>query len=113
MTSIYLPFRALDMIATFACTDALKHGLYKNVTSDNPGEERHACAILVRDEAEEAMLAAGDRKHYAEELADVVIMALSSAGYLGINIGEEVKRKMLINVERPYMHGKEETTKDD
>ena len=109
MMTDHIPFCALNLIAQTACADALEHGLWKGVTSNHPGEERHACAVLVRDEAEEAMLAAEDRGHYAEELADVVIMALSSAGYLGIDIAEEVKRKMIINKGRPYLHGKEDT----
>lgn len=102
----HIPFCVLNLIAQTACVDALKHGLWKGVTSDHPGEERHACAVLVRDEAEEAMNAAEVRLDYQEELADVVIMALSAAAYLNINIGEQVERKMRINRGRPYLHGK-------
>lgn len=104
----HLPFAALNLIGSMACVDAQMHGLWDKVGSLNEGHDRHACAVLVKEEAEEAMLAADDRRHYAEELADVVIMALSSAGYLGIDIAAEVKRKMLINQNRPFMHGKVE-----
>ena len=101
-----IPFRVLNLIAQEACTDALKHGLWQNFSGQEPSEERHDCAVLVRDEAEEALLAADDRTHYAEELADVVIMALSASAYLGIDIAAEVSRKMRINKDRPYLHGK-------
>ena len=70
------------------------------------GHDRYDCALLIRDEAQEAIDASDDRTHYAEELADVVIMTLSAAAYLGIDIGSEVKRKMQINQGRPYRHGK-------
>lgn len=101
-----IPFRVLNLIAQEACTDALKHGLWQSFSGQEPGEERHDCAVLVRDEAEEALLASDDRTHYAEELADVVIMALSASAYLGIDIAAEVSRKMRINKDRPYLHGK-------
>ena len=74
--------------------------------SEVPSEERLRCACLVLAEAEEAKNAAEARLEYQEELADVVIMALSAAAYLNINIGEEVERKMRINRGRPYLHGK-------
>ena len=98
-------FEALNSLSKTVCADAYSHGLWDDVPTD---QERHYCARRVMDEAEEALLACGDREHFREELADVVIMALSSAAYLGINIGEEVRRKMLINHDRPYRHGKEE-----
>jgi NTP pyrophosphatase (non-canonical NTP hydrolase) len=39
-----------------------------------------------------------------EELADVVIMAMSAAGYLGIDIDAAIRRKMEINKARPWKH---------
>ena len=39
-----------------------------------------------------------------EELADVIIIALSAAGHIGVNIDEAVRRKMEINRARPYKH---------
>lgn len=101
-------FDALDQIAEAACKDAQEHGLWECIANQNDVNERHHCACRIRDEAEEVMLACSDRAEYCEELADVVIMALSTAAYLGIDIGREVQRKMEINHWRPWKHGKEE-----
>ncbi len=78
-----LNFSALNQIGATACCDAQLHGLWDDINARNDGNE-----------------------HYREELADVVIMALSSAAYLGIDIGAEVQRKMQINQGRPYRHGR-------
>ena len=43
----------------------------------------------------------------AEELADVVIRVCDLAGYLDINLGRAVHKKMLYNATRPYKHGKQ------
>lgn len=47
-----------------------------------------------------------EEDHFAEELADVIIMALSAAGYLGIDIDKAVQEKMEINRGREWRHGK-------
>lgn len=39
---------------------------------------------------------------------DVIIMCLSVAGQLGIDIDDAVKRKMEINKRRPWKYGKED-----
>lgn len=101
-----LQFNVLNQIGATACCDAQLHGLWDDINARNDGNERHHCARLVADEAEETLLASSEPEHYREELADVVIMALSSAAYLGIDIGAEVQRKMLINQGRPYRHGR-------
>lgn len=103
-----LHFNVLNQIGATACCDAQLHGLWDDINALNDGNERHHCARLVADEAEETLLASSEPEHYREELADVVIMALSSAAYLGIDIGAEVQRKMLINQGRPYRHGRKE-----
>ena len=94
-----LPFKALNQIGAAASADAFLHGLWE----DN---DPYACAFMIRGEADEAIEAADDMPHYREELADIVIMTLSAAAYLGIDIGAEVQRKMQINQGRPYKHGK-------
>lgn len=99
-----LPFASLNEIGAVACADAYLHGLW---STENAGHDRHDCGVLIRDEAEEAVMAAAEPDHYREELADVVIMTLSAAAYLGVDIGAEVQRKMIINQGRPYRHGKE------
>lgn len=61
------------------------------------------CVFLENQELLEAVL---EEDHFCEELADVIITALSVAGYLGIDIDGEVRKKMEINRERPWRHGK-------
>ena len=89
--------------------DAVAHGLW----------ERHYgpayCAELIHDEASELDLAAMDWERdnnydseFCEELADVIITALSVAGNLGIDIDAAVRGKMEINRVRPWKHGKDE-----
>lgn len=41
-----------------------------------------------------------------EELADIIIRVLDTAGARGINIGRAVLLKMAYNATRPHMHGK-------
>lgn len=67
---------------------------------------REDCAMRIRDEVEELYNAAYDANHYTEELADVIITALSVAGYLGIDIDKAVQEKMEINRGREWRHGK-------
>ena len=47
-----------------------------------------------------------EEDHFTEELADVIITALSAAGYLGIDIDKAVRKKMEINRGREWRHGK-------
>ena len=47
-----------------------------------------------------------EEDHFREELADVIITALSAAGYLGIDIDKAVQAKMEINRGREWRHGK-------
>lgn len=67
---------------------------------------REDCAVRIRDEVTELFDVAYDTIHYAEELADVIITALSVAGYLGIDIDKAVRAKMEINRGREWRHGK-------
>ena len=41
-----------------------------------------------------------------EELADIIIRVLDTAGACGVNIGRAVLLKMSYNATRPHMHGK-------
>lgn len=67
---------------------------------------REDCAMRIRDEVEELYDVAYDANYYTEELADVIITALSVAGYLGIDIDKAVMEKMDINQKREWRHGK-------
>ena len=66
---------------------------------------REDCAMRIRDEVEELYDEAHDEGYYVEELADVIITALSVAGYLGIDIDKAVRDKMEINRGREWRHG--------
>ena len=62
--------------------------------------------MRIRDEVEELYDEAHNENNYTEELADVIIVALSVAGYLGIDIEKAVREKMEINRGREWRHGK-------
>lgn len=92
--------------------DAVAHGLWEDAFVF-PTE----CQAMIENEADELYEAAthwendgvdrGDPdEHFTEELADVIIISLSVAGYLGIDIDAAVRRKMEINKARPWKHGK-------
>lgn len=103
------PVITLNTLRDAIYEDAVKHGLWG----------RHYgpayCAELIHDEASELDLAAMDWERddnydseFCEELADVIITALSVAGNLGIDIDAAVRGKMEINKSRPWKHGKDE-----
>ncbi|MCK9469452.1 MAG: hypothetical protein M0Q49_08545 [Porticoccaceae bacterium] len=48
----------------------------------------------------------GNTEHLGEEYADLVIRTVDNAYAAEIDLGAEITRKMTINHERPFMHGK-------
>jgi hypothetical protein len=100
--------------------DAVAHGLWElpeeraKMSCDKMGHGaegvwgenflRSECASLVWDGAIELDRAYKSKDGFADELADVIIMSLSVAGKLGIDIDAAVKRKMEINKHRPWKH---------
>lgn len=89
--------------------DAVAHGLWEE--NDDPT----VCSWLIREEARELDDAATEWADYGwneeepdeaftEELSDIIILCLSVAGHLGIDIDAAVKRKMQINKTRPWKH---------
>lgn len=92
--------------------DAVAHGLWDDEEDYMPTD----CMYFIKDEVCELDCAAidweddvcNDNSAFCEELADVIIMSLSVAGYLGIDIDAAVRRKIEINKGRPWKHGKEE-----
>lgn len=64
--------------------------------------------MLVVTELSEAMeaLRHEDKQNFAEEIADTYIRLCDLCGSVGIDIEGEIKRKMEINKNRPYKHGK-------
>lgn len=89
----------LNLLRDLVHGDAVAHGLWEN-------ESAYQCAERIGDEVDELINATCYPRHYAEELADVIIMSLSVAGHLGIDIDAEVRRKMKINHDRPWKHDK-------
>lgn len=91
--------------------DAVKHGLWEE-DDDLSDDLLDDCYDLICDEvseldgAIEEWIRTGYHNHFAEELADVVIMCLSVAGRLGIDIDAAIRRKMEINKGRSWKHGK-------
>lgn len=104
--------------------DAVAHGLWESADYNvlcgievwkrvgdlfDPDEAMRGQATqIIRSEVDELDAASDEGEKYAEELSDVIIAALSVSGKLGIDIDAEVRRKMDINKERPWKHGKEE-----
>lgn len=95
--------------------DAVEHGLWDKYKY-YPATD---CVDFIRDEVIELEYAAMNWRNgynensefyseFCQELADVIIMSLSVAGKLGIDIDEEVRRKMEINRSIPWKNGKEE-----
>lgn len=101
--------------------DALEHGLWERTDCsvrvalemakmegepyDDPKSVLRSFAMEpIRTEVCELDAASESEEEYAEELADVVIMSLSVAGKLGIDIDAAVKRKMSINKGRSWKH---------
>ena len=92
--------------------DAVAHGLWDDDEDYMPTD----CMYFIKDEVCELDCAAidweddvcNDNSAFCDELSDVIIMCLSVAGKLGIDIDEAVRRKMEINKARPWKHGKEQ-----
>lgn len=91
--------------------DAVAHGLWDDDEDYKPTD----CVYFIKDELCELDCAAmdweddvcNDNSAFCDELSDVIIMCLSVAGNLGIDIDAAVRRKMEINKGRPWKHGKE------
>lgn len=94
--------------------DAVAHGLY--------AEEKYSrvhpfglayvmrnLALRIKSEVIELVHSAMENgvAHFAEELADIIILCLSVAGHLGIDIDAAVRKKIAYNKTRPWKHGKE------
>lgn len=88
--------------------DFRKGGIADVITyASNDEARKNAIATLfLAMELRELIFAVDDVNHFREELADVIITALSAAGYLGIDIDKAVRAKMEINRGREWRHGK-------
>lgn len=79
--------------------------IYKIVNTERELGRVHA-TLRVFVENQELLGSVLEEDHFREELADVIITALSAAGYLGIDIDKAVRAKMEINRGREWRHGK-------
>ena len=79
--------------------------IYKIVNTERELGRVHA-TLRVFLENQELLESVLEEDHFTEELADVIITALSAAGYLGIDIDKAVRTKMEINRGRECRHGK-------
>lgn len=81
--------------------------IYKIVNTEQEVRRVHA-TLRVFMENQELLKSVLDEEedYFREELADVIITALSAAGYLGIDINKAVREKMEINRGREWRHGK-------
>ena len=81
--------------------------IYKIVNTEQEVRRVHA-TLRVFMENQELLKSVLDEEedYFREELADVIITALSAAGYLGIDIDKAVRQKMEINRGREWRHGK-------
>ena len=81
--------------------------IHKIVNTEQEMRRVHATlrVFLENQELLESVLEE-EEDHFREELADVIITALSAAGYLGIDIDKAVREKMEINRGREWRHGK-------
>ena len=120
-----IPTVSLNTLRDAIYEDAVAHGLWEETDefgAEDPEEpdetKRKADADFCKQydavqkllfEADEALCAVEDRnwENVQEEIADVVIQAFSTAGYLGIDIDAAIRRKMEINKKRPWKHGEE------
>lgn len=100
---------SLNTLRDAIYADAVAHGLWEDEDGVDWYQECHS---MIECEVDELYDAIEDRvngygdEHFCEELADVIIMSLSVAGKLGIDIDAAVRRKMEINRNRPWKHGK-------
>lgn len=64
--------------------------------------------MLIVGEVSEAMegLRKNDKANFKEELADIIIRLADLCGGLNIDLATEINKKMVINKDRPYKHGK-------
>lgn len=81
--------------------------IYKIVNTEQEMRRVHATLrVFVENQELLETVLEEEEDHFREELADVIITALSAAGYLGIDIDKAVQAKMEINRGREWRHGK-------
>ena len=61
---------------------------------------------FIRSASEASSLQDHNRRELSAELADIIIRTLDFAEGLGLDLGEAIEKKMAVNKDRPYKHGK-------
>ena len=74
--------------------------------SDNIGEKLMLIVTEVAEAMEELRKEEFNEAAFNEELADILIRTFDLAGYLNLDLGNMINRKMDKNKKRPYLHGK-------
>ena len=112
-----IPTLSLNTLRDAIYQDAVAHGLWEgnealcnqtDVVVNEVMEMLEASAAVVLSSGQSSKKRWKKKKHFAEELADIVIACFSLAGKRGIDIDAVMRRKMEINKQRPWKHGKEE-----
>ena len=117
--------KSLNSIVLEAHENALNHGFYDDIDAAlgfiRKNDQPALAAIVERDfvlaqlskvasEVGEAVQAVQrhdiNSAELEEELADVIIRVADLAGFLGVDLGRAVHRKMAVNRSRPRKHGK-------
>lgn len=117
--------QSLNSIAVEAHDNARDHGFYDDIDAAigylGQHDQPALTAIVKRDfvlaqlskvdsEVGEAVQAIQrhdiNSSELEEELADVIIRVADLAGFLDVNLGRAVHRKMAVNRSRPRKHGK-------
>jgi NTP pyrophosphatase (non-canonical NTP hydrolase) len=82
---------------------------WDRITPEDWDDKYKVLAMLdmVHEEVSEATQAfrKRDKENFGEELADTVIRIMSLSNGLGVELFNEIKKKMAKNRERPYKHG--------
>lgn len=99
------------LLKTLVNSDAVRDSgllqIYKIVNTEQEVRRVHATLrVFVENQELLETVLEEEEDHFREELADVIITALSAAGYLGIDIDKAVQAKMEINRGREWRHGK-------
>lgn len=86
--------------------DAVRHGLYEPFHGMAAAVKRRVLLYVIEDELVEAREAAeiGDEAGLREELADVIISAMSVGTAMGYDMGKAVMDKVRYNQGRSYRH---------
>jgi NTP pyrophosphatase (non-canonical NTP hydrolase) len=94
----------LNEIAKLAHENAVKKGFWDK--SENIGEKLMLIVTEIAEAMEEYRKKDFNIDLFAEELADTVIRICDLSGKMNIDLDSQVQKKMLKNIDRPYLHGK-------